>query len=380
MQAQSSPRQANNYLAWVIAAFGLALMLLLFLSFMADSRPAPSGEVAGSITSRIAYLEFGLNADTLWIAEAAAPDRRQEVFSIAHAAEYGAVPAVSPDGRRVAYTALPEGLARPEPDSPAGLWVASIEAGDQPRLLADGVDLLVAPLWTPDSATVVFRRSTEAAQVIAIAGIEGGEERVIAYSETESLFPVGFTAGAGSLYFVGLSEYEGTRLYEVSLATGVDREVATLSPGLTRDWALSQDGSKLAYLEIAFTEAAVASRASVLDLAGGGVVSLTAAGELALGPVWSDAGRLAFGVFDPATGEASLLLVDGASRSRIERPGPGFDVPLAYDAAAGAYLVSAFENDSFTAPGRSTLVLVAPDGTRKTVVEGEVTLVGWIRP
>jgi hypothetical protein len=73
-------------------------------------------------------------------------------------------------------------------------------------------------------------------------------------------------------------------------------------------------------------------------------------------------------------------VVDEASRSRIEGPASGFDVPLAHDAAAGAYLVSAFENDSLTAPGRSTLTLVGPDGERKTVAEGEVTLVGWIRP
>ena len=81
-----------------------------------------------------------------------------------------------------------------------------------------------------------------------------------------------------------------------------------------------------------------------------------------------------------STPEAALLVVDGESRSRIAGPETGFDLPLAYNATAGAYLVRSFENDSITAPGRSTLVLAGADGERKTIAEGEVTLVGWTRP
>ena len=380
MQAQTSPRQANSVLAWVIAGFGVALMLLLFLSFMADSRRAPASEVAGATSSRVAYLEFGLSADTLWLADATAPAERKEVLSVPHAVEYGIVPSISPDGRRFAYTALPEGMARPKPDSPAGLWVAGFGAGETPRLLAEDVDLLVAPVWTPSGESLVYRRSTAEAHVLAMTNTEAGEERIIAYSETEALFPVGFGEEGASLYFVGLSERGGTRLYAVTLESGVEREVATLSTGMTRDWALAPDASRVAYLEIAFTEAEVASRASVLDVASGVVVPVTSAGEVALGPAWSDSGELAVGVFNQGTGEASLMLVDGVSRWRVTGPDSGFDVPLAYDTTADAYLVRTFENDSLTAPGRSTLVLVASDGERRTIAEGEVTLVGWIHP
>jgi hypothetical protein len=160
----------------------------------------------------------------------------------------------------------------------------------------------------------------------------------------------------------------------------VPSEVATLSSGMTRDWALSPDGSRLAFLEIAFTEAEVASRAAVFDLQTEVATSITSADEVAFGPVWSDAGELAVGVFEPASGEAGLLVVNGESRQRIAGPERGFDVPLAYDALADAYVVNAFENDSITAPGRSTLVLVGGNGTRTTIAEGEVTLVGWTHP
>ena len=380
MQVQTSPRQANNVLAWVVAGFGVILMALLLLSFMADTRPPTTSEVAGASSDRVAYLQFGLTSDTLWLFDPAGPLDRRELLSIPHAAEYGILPSISPDGGRFAYTALPEGLAAPGPDSPAELWVAAIDGAGQPRRLAQGVDLLVPPLWTPDGVSMVYRRSDAGAHTLAITGVAGGEERIAAYSETEALFPVGFLNEGTSLLFAGLSELEGSRLYAVELSSGVEAQVATLSQALTRDWVLSPDGTRLAFLEIAFSETDVASRAAVLDIETGAIVRMTSAGEVAFGPVWSDAGELAVGVFDADTREAALLVVDGESRSRIAGPETGFDLPLAYNATAGAYLVRSFENDSITAPGRSTLVLAGADGERKTIAEGEVTLVGWTRP
>ena len=381
MQAQtSSPRQANNILAWAIAAFGVALMVLLLLSFMADSRPAPTSEVAGTTSSRVAYLEFGLTSDVLWISDPSTPLEGQALFEIPHAPEYGVLPSISPTGDRFAYTALPEGLTSPGPDSPAELWVASIIPGLEPLLLAESIDLLVPPVWTPDGESLVYRRSAVGPHTLALAGVDGAEERIVAYSETEALFPVAFKDDGAILLYAGLNQDDGSRLYEVELSTGVATEVATLSPALTRDWKLSPDGTQLAFLEVAFDDASVASRASVLNLATGNVVPLTAARDVAFSPTWNDRSELAIGVFNADTLESGLLIVDGQSRATLEGPVSGFDVPLSYSAAAGAYLVRAFENDSVTAPGRSSLVLVGDDGERRTIAEGEVTLVGWTHP
>jgi hypothetical protein len=369
----------------VIAGFGVILMVLLLLSFIADSQTSPTSQVAGTNSDRVAYLQFGLTADALWLADATLPADREELLTIPHAAEYGILPSLSPDGERFAYTALPEGMASPGPDSPAELWLASIDssAGDTaaaPLLLAEDVDLLVPPLWTPDGESVVYRRSEAGAHTLATGPITGGEERIVAYSDTEALFPVGFLSGGATLLVIALNEDEGSHLYQVSMASGVEKDLATLSPGLTRDWALSPDGTRLAYLEIAVDNAVVASRVLVLDIGSGEIVPMTSADEVAFGPVWSDAGQLAIGTFAPSTGEASLLLIDGDSRSRLAGPATGFDVPLTYSPTTDAYIVSAFENDSITAPGRSTLTLVGGDGERKTITEGEVTLVGWTHP
>ncbi len=320
-----------------------------------------------------------MNADTLRRADPADLTEVETLLTIPHAAEYGILPSISPDGDRFAYTALEAGLASPGPDSPAQLWVAGISDAD-PRMLTEGVDLLVHPVWTPDGESLVYRRSTTGAHTLALMDADGGEEHIVAYSETEALFPAGFVQGSSHLLYVGLSEDGGSHLYDVELASGVATQIATLSGGLTREWALSPDGTRLAFLDIAFNETAIASRAAVLDIANGGVTLMTPADEVAFGPVWSDAGELAVGTFDETTRDAALLIVDGDSRSNIAGPATGFDVPLAYNPTADAYLVSSFENDSITAPGRATLTLVGSDGTRQTIAEGEVTLVGWTHP
>jgi len=379
MQAQSSPRQASSLLSLVIAGLGVTLLLLLLLSFIAETRPPPTGEVAGVTTQRLAYLQFSATQDTLWLADPAAPHEREALLTIPHAAQYGAIPVVSPDRSRFAYTVLPPSVARPKPDSPAELWVVSVRGGE-PQLLARDVDLLVRPVWSADGQSLVFRRSTDREHQLVLAALSGGPERVLAASNSTSLFPVGFSADGSTLYYTSLSEGEGTDLRSVELSTGEDHAVASLSNGLTRDWALSPDGTRLVFLDVALTETEVASRASVLDLETGALTPVTGPDEIALGPVWNDAGVLTLGVFVPASGDAFLLHLDGEARSRTDGPAIGFDVPLAYDATTRSYLVRAFENDSIAAPGGSTLVLVSPDGERTLIAEGETSLVGWTVP
>jgi Tol biopolymer transport system component len=363
----------------VLAILGVVLMVLLLLSFMADSQRPATSDVAAAQSNRVAYMQFGIDADTLRLADPSDPSTADTLLTIPHAAEYGILPRMSPDHTRFAYTALPAGVPSPGPDSPAELWVATM-TNDAPSRLADGLDLLVPPMWTPDGSSLVYRRSTNGNQTLAMMDSNGGEERIVAYSETEALFPVGFVSDSGELLYVGLNDSDGSHLYRVELATGVATQIGTLSPGLTREWSLSPDGTRLAYLDIAFSETQIASQAYAMEVATGTTTPITSNDEVAFGPIWSDAGQLAIGTFNEATQDAALLIVDGDSRSTVAGPASGFDVPLAYSPAAGAYLVSSFENDSITSPGRSTLTLVKADGTRETIAEGEVTLVGWTHP
>src|SRR5204862_3618791 len=116
-------------------------------------RPGPQGAAAPRST-RAAYIEFGAASDTLWLAPPDNPSGRKKTFVAQHAPSFGIVASLSPDGQTIAYAALAPDTQSPSPDSPADLYVASLKKG-QPRRLAEAVDLLVRPVWAPDSRSVI---------------------------------------------------------------------------------------------------------------------------------------------------------------------------------------------------------------------------------
>jgi hypothetical protein len=328
-------------------------------------QPAPPP----SISPRVAYLEFGLVADRLWLAEPARPERRQRLLVIPHAPDFGAVPSLSPDGARLLYNVLAPETASPSPDSPADLWLASLDASTEPVLLARGVDLLVEPLWAPNGAFAVVRRSRGDGdfRLVAIDLRDAAERELVASGS--ALFPIGFEA-AGSLLYA-LLDADGSHLHRVDLATAQVTGLATLSPGLTRDWALSPDGTRVAYLELSRTAAGIASQAYVLDLGSGQSTPASATTSSAFGPAWTAAGKLALGYL--VEGRGGGVSLDG---SALTPPARGFDVPLAF-AADGRLAVRSFAGASLAAPGEASLVVIDGSGKRSTIGMGEVTFLGW---
>lgn len=252
MQAgTTSPRlRASDIASVLLIVFGVGFLVLLLLSFALESKPHSSTGTAatGAPAGHIAYFEFGLTADTLWLADPVKPSQREKAFVVPHAREFGVVPSLSPDGRSLVYAALAANLAAPAPDSPAGLWLAAISRDAQPRLLVNGVDLRVPAVWSPDGSSLVYRRSDADGYSLATIPVAGGEERILARADSQAaLFPVGFSPDGSRFYHMALSE-AGSRLYSVELATGVQSDLAQLSPGLTREWSLSKDGTRLAFL------------------------------------------------------------------------------------------------------------------------------------
>jgi Tol biopolymer transport system component len=258
--------------------------------------------------------------------------------------------------------------------------VASVNSKASPKLIAPNVDLLVEPVWSADSDTIVYRRSTATGYVLALVPAAGGEERVIASSETSALFPVGLSTSGNSVYYVAIDEAAGSRLFETDLASGVSKFVSSLSLGLTRDWSLSPDASKLAYLEIGIGPDEVTSRALVFDFGSEKPEAMTDRTLSAFSPVWSADGSLMVGTLDEATHKAGLLRIDTAARTLIEGPARGFEVPLAVGPVDTGFVVRAFENPSSYSPGRSSLAFVGADGERQSIATGEVTFVGWTNP
>lgn len=381
MQANTtSPRlRASDVASWMVAIFGVVLLVLLLLSFALETR-APATPAASTTVSapRVAYFEFGPKADTLWLVSTANPSQREAVLQAPHAFEYGVVPSISPDGEALVYTALAQDTAAPGPDSPGGLYYTVLDAGVQPQLIASDIDLLVAPVWSPDGSNVVFRRSDTTSYSLIETPADGGPERLLVMTTSDyALFPIGFSADAETLYYVMLSNAD-SRLFAVDVENRTLTDVATLSDGLTRDWSLSPDASQLAFLSLEYTPQAISSRAYVVDLASGDTEPVTDAGVSAFSPVWDADGALVVSILTPG-GEGSFVRIDGSESTRVRGPDTGFDVPLAY-LPGGAHLVRAFEGTSSAAPGRAALTLIDSNDERHVLSNGDVTFVGWSAP
>ncbi len=379
MQAKATSPQIGNIATWLLVLGAVCLGVVLLLSFAVDGhtqKTAPPASVASK--TGVAYFVYGTSADTLWRNPAEDLSKPVRLLTVPHAAEYGVVPSLAPDGKRFVFTALPPNTAAPGRDTPATLWLASADSTKAPVQVATGVDLLVKPLWTPDGSDVVVRRSTSDAYSLVLQPVAGGDSKQLVSSNTQALFPAGFSADGKTLYFVALDQTAGSILRSVNLATNAQQDVAKLSAGLTRDWALSPAHDRLAYLEVALGGDASESRAFMLDLASGAVTPITDQNLAAFGPVWSSDGRLAIGVLDEAAGKGNIEVWQDGKTTQIAGPQRGFDVPLSF--TTDGFVVRAFDGTSAAAPGRASLVVVGADGTRQNIANGEVTYLGWTNP
>ena len=378
MQAGTTLPKSNHSLwAGIAGLLGLSLLALASLAVLRVS-PLRAPATDETPSAGIAYFEFGATADTLWLADAANPSNRTRLLIAPHAAEHGVVASLSPDAQRLVYNALPPGLSRPAPDSPAGLWLKSTSGADRPVLIARDVDLLVEPVWSPDGARVVYRRSRPAYGLFMQdvtarrEPLPGASERRLAQGEA-ALFPIAFSNDGAIRYYVQLG-VESSDLDAVDVVTNEANVVTRLAEGLTRDGALSPDGTQLAYLEMKLEAGKITSQAFVADLLAGTRRAVSGDDEDAFSPVWTSDGSLILGSSRGNGGGLKRIGAEGV----FKRPERGFDVPLMQAPGDRGVIVSSFDGASATSPGASSLTLLAPDGSRQRIASGDVAILGWV--
>jgi len=319
---------------------------------------APFGEYA-------VVARNGQDADTIVVAAADNPDAATEIARIPHLPGFASTGAVSPEGRRVAFVVADEGT----PVHPAAsLYVLDLETAALARL-ATAIDHLQTPAWSHDGRTLVVTRTVEGAgsaasvAVFGVAADGSGEAPVAGFERVLGAYTVGFDA-SGRLVLVVI-DGRGSTAYR----NGV--EAAHLSAHITRDWKLSPDGSRLAFIESDTTEGVRYRSAIVLlDTGGSGEVaaqSASAGDGQQLGVAWKP------GAPDPTFGREPETAAGSASAQSLAG---GFDVPVAFSPGGSRLAVQHWSGPSFDRSGKMSLEVVAEDGSR-TPFSAFTRFYGW---
>jgi Tol biopolymer transport system component len=375
------PRHA----AGIVLALGLVVFGTLgFQVLGGDAANVPSPGARLSVLDQrasaplVVYSEFGYDADTIWAANPDDPNDRTSIAQITHAYAYGVIPVLSPDGSNLAVAVLPPGVREADGKN-AELHVIDVNSG-RSTVLASDIDLS-APVWSPASDAVVARRvrlttgafgKTELVRVT----LDGAATNVM--QADGQLFPVDFSRDGSQVYAATISA-NGTDL-SVALASGGGvRAIAHLSDDVARDWDLSPDGNRLAY--VAEAQASGATMVAwTLELSSGAKrEALPGRGEAQLSPKWEDSGGLTIGVAG-AGGGATRIGADGSALRAAAFAGTGgFDLPLDWSPDGERLAVRGFANASLADPGASWVYVLDANGNRRKLAENsDVIVAGWL--
>lgn len=150
-------------------------------------------------------------------------------------------PAISPDGRSVAFAAGGQ------------LWLVDAQGGEAMPLTSSDF-YSTRPVWSPDGKTLAFACKRNGNFDVFVTSLSGGSPRRLTYHSVDDL-PYAFSADGSSLYFgssrLGSPEtqlvgtYHGSQqLYTIPVAGGTAQ---LLLPTPAHDVAMSPDGKTLVY-------------------------------------------------------------------------------------------------------------------------------------
>jgi Tol biopolymer transport system component len=337
-----------------------------------------------SAGQQLLISEFGEDADTIIAIDPNdVAGSRQEVATIGHARGWGVFATLAPDGEAIAYTALPEDVRNASPDTPA--IAAIVGAGGDVTKLADDVDLLIPPVWSPDSNAIVVRKNTAAANSagsfeLILLGADGSRSTITSWSSA-AVFPIAFSPDGAQLYFATLNA-SGTDLYSVAPDGSGETRIAHLSDEIAREWKLSPDGAALAYT-IAETGAAPRLVAMTLDLAAGearpAIVNVASLDDAQVNPAWRNPAELTVASIDPSGGGDTVAVDARGVAGVITDNSDTIDLPVEWSPDGETLAVRAIEGATAPDAGAGYVELITDDGDRERVSDSaDVLIVGWL--
>jgi Tol biopolymer transport system component len=307
---------------------------------------------------------------------------RTTIATIDHAEGYGIFPTLAPDGHALAYTALPPTTPKPAPDAPA--QAAIVGDDGTTTLLADDVDLLIAPVWAPDGESIVVRKNTpeeDSAGTFELLRLgRDGSRTSLTTWHTAAVFPIAFAPDGSKLYFATLNA-QGSDLYSVAPDGSGETEVAHLSDEITRDWALSPDGTRLAY-SVATSGNTPGLVTRTLDLASGNSADVIAQDQTSaqLNPAWKADGQLTVGAVKPGGGGDAVQVESNGAATDLTQNNDSMDVPHSWSPDGAELAVRSVQGKTPFDAGAAHLDLVDTSGGRTRVTDSaDVQVVGWLR-
>ncbi len=224
---------------------------------------------------------------------ATGPQVAQKRVQLSAGEESEAYPAISPDGKRIAYSTRDSAQV-----SAFHVFVRELPSG-KPRQLTEGEGNDVAPVWSPDGGTLAFLRLEDGRTQCIVIPADGGTERKLAElgpaaDLAQPLPAVSWNADGKSLVVVQSAEKQLPGLAVVALDSGLDsgklRRITNPPEGGEGDStpAVSPSGSSIAFVRHTQNEGA---DIYLCDATGGGLRRLTFDDRGIRGIAWTRDGQ-----------------------------------------------------------------------------------------
>ena len=220
---------------------------------------------------------------------ATGPQTAQKRVQLSAGEESEAYPAISPDGKRIAYSARESSKV-----SAFHVFVRELPSG-KPRQLTQGEASDVAPVWSPDGGAVAFLRVADGLTQCIVIPSDGGSERKLAElgpaaDAAQPLPAVSWNADGKSLVVVQSGEKQAPGLAVLTLDSGKLQRITNPPEGGEGDStpAVSPGGSSIAFVRHTQNEG---GDIYICDATGGAVRRLTFDDRAIRGIAWMRDGR-----------------------------------------------------------------------------------------
>jgi Tol biopolymer transport system component len=204
---------------------------------------------------------------------ATGPQVAQKRVQLSAGEQSEAYPSISPDGKRLAYSASESSKV-----SAFHVFARDLPSG-KPRQLTNAEGSDVAPVWSPDGGTLAFLRILEGKRECIVMPADGGDERIVAElgsagNSTQPMPEISWNPDGKSLVVVQNAEKQLPGLATLALDSGKLRRITNPAEGNEGDSspAVSPGGDSIAFVRHTQNEGA---DIYLCDTTGGSVRRLT---------------------------------------------------------------------------------------------------------